>query len=68
MITRSTIGLCAIAERLGITYETARRWAQAGKLPVFKFNGVGRWRAYEVDVDAYVAKHQTDAAAWASGK
>lgn len=61
---RPTIGLREIAQKVGICYETARRWANDGRLPVFKFNGVGHWRAYEADVDAYLEKHKNVAASW----
>jgi hypothetical protein len=33
---------------------------------VFKLNGVGRWRAFTEDVDAYIEKHKNEAAAWSS--
>lgn len=62
---KPTIGLHEIAKRLGVNYETARRWATAGRLPVFKFNGMGVWRAYPEDIDAYIEKHKNVAAAWA---
>lgn len=62
-----TIGLREVASRIGIDYETARRWAADNRLPVFKFNGVGRWRAYPSDIDAYVSKHKNKAAAWEGG-
>lgn len=61
---RPTIGLSEIAKRIGINYETARRWAKDGRLPVFKWNGVGHWRAYTDQIDEFVAKHKNDAASW----
>lgn len=62
---KKTLNLREIAKRLGVNYETARRWANMKRLPVFKFNGVGRWRAYEEDIDAYLEKHKNEAATWA---
>ena len=64
MTDGATIGLSEIARRLDVCYETARRWALEGRLPVFKFNGMGRWRAYVADIDAYVEKHKNQAASW----
>jgi excisionase family DNA binding protein len=61
---KPTIGLRDIANRIGVNYETARRWAGLGRLPVFKFNGVGHWRAYVSDIDEYIEKHKNKAAAW----
>lgn len=62
---KPTISLREVAKRLGVNYETARRWAGAGRLPVFKFNGIGQWRAYSADIDDYIEKHKNQAAAWA---
>lgn len=62
--TGPTIGLRQIAQKVGICYETARRWANEGRLPVFKFNDVGHWRAYEKDVDSYIERHKNKAASW----
>lgn len=61
---KPTIGLRDIAKRIGVNYETARRWALMGRLPVFKFNNVGHWRAYVEDIDSYIEKHKNSAAAW----
>lgn len=62
--TKKTIGLREIAQRIGICYETARRWAKEGRLPVFKLNGVGHWRAFAEDVDSYLETHKNKAATW----
>jgi excisionase family DNA binding protein len=63
-VNKATIGLREIAHKIGICYETARRWAKEGRLPVFKLNGVGRWRGFEKDVDAYLETHKNKAATW----
>ncbi len=64
---RATITLRDVAQQVGICYETARRWAHKGRLPVFRFAGAGQWRAYPEDVDAYIEKHKNQAAApWSS--
>lgn len=61
---RQTIGLREIARKMDINYETARRWANMGRLPVFKYNGIGRWRAYVDQVDEFIEKHKNVAATW----
>jgi excisionase family DNA binding protein len=61
---RPTIGLREIAKRMDINYETARRWANLGRLPVFRWNGVGRWRGHTDQVDEFIQKHKNNAATW----
>lgn len=61
------MNLRQIAERIGVCYETARRWAQEGRLPVFKLNGKGRWRAFTADIDTYLEAHKNKAATWSEG-
>lgn len=61
---KPTVTLRAVADRIGICYETARRWARDGRLPVFKLNGRGHWRAYPEDVDKYIEAHKNQAASW----
>jgi excisionase family DNA binding protein len=65
---KPTLGLRDIAKRLDINYETARRWANLGRLPVFKYNGVGRWRATQDQVDEFLEKHKNTAATWSDNK
>ena len=52
------IQLAEVAKMLGIDHETARRWAVEGKLPVFRYNNTGRWRAFRADIDKYLQSHQ----------
>ncbi len=59
-----TIGLHEIAKKIGVNYETARRWANMKRLPVFKYNGVGRWRAYTKHIDDFIEMHKNKAATW----
>jgi predicted site-specific integrase-resolvase len=59
-----TIDLHEIARKMGVNYETARRWANMKRLPVFKYNGVGRWRAYEKHIDDFIEMHKNKAATW----
>lgn len=61
---RPTIGLREIAKRMDINYETARRWANMGRLPVFRWNEVGRWRGHVDQVDEFIQKHKNKAATW----
>lgn len=63
-LTGETIGLQEIAKKIGINYETARRWANMKRLPVFKYNGVGRWRAYPKHIDDFIEMHKNKAATW----
>lgn len=60
----ATIGMQEIAKRLGVNYETARRWANINRLPVFKYNNAGHWRAYEKDIDGFIEMHKNKAATW----
>ena len=62
--TGATIDLHQIAKKIGVNYETARRWANMKRLPVFKYNGVGRWRAYEKHIDDFIEMHKNKAATW----
>lgn len=52
------VRLSEVARSIGISYETARRWAVAGVLPVFKFHESGHWVAYRSAVDEFVAKRK----------
>lgn len=52
------IQLAQVAKMLGIDHETARRWAVEGKIPVFRYNNTGRWRAFREDIDKYLSDHQ----------
>lgn len=63
-IEQPTIGLREIAKKMGINYETARRWANMGRLPVFRYNGIGRWRGHVDQVDEFIQKHKNVAATW----
>lgn len=63
-LERPTIGLREIAKKMDINYETARRWANMGRLPVFRYNGVGHWRAHVDQVDEFIQKHKNVAATW----
>lgn len=62
-VKRKTVGLEEVAERIGISYETARRWASAGVLPTFKYHDRGRWFVYEDDLDRFMAERQNGPAA-----
>ena len=50
-----------VADRLGITRETALRWTRRGDLPGFKLPG-GAIRYREPDLDAWLQEHATGAA------
>lgn len=55
------LGLHEIAEKIGISYETARRWASAKVIPTFKFHEGGHWVAYEKDIDEFVERRKNPA-------
>ncbi len=55
---REVITLPEVAKMLGINPETARRWAVSGKIPVFRYNGAGRWRAFRDEIDKFLLAQQ----------
>ena len=59
---KEIIQIAEIAKLLNVNQETARRWAVSGRIPAFRFNGKGRWRAFREDIDKYLAQHQSSAA------
>ena len=59
---KEIIQLREVASLLNVNQETARRWAVSGRIPAFRFNGKGRWRAFREDIDKYLAAHQSTAA------
>lgn len=46
-----------VADRLGVTAYTVRRWVADGHLPAVKLPGAGRaqWRFHAADLDALLA-------------
>lgn len=54
---RRVMSLRHVAKRLGLTYETVRRMAVAGRIPAFK---LGRWSVYEDELDSLVKRLQTE--------
>ena len=59
---REIIQLGDVAKMLGIDHETCRRWAVEGRIPVFRYNDKGRWRAFRDDIDKFLEAHQAKAA------
>lgn len=59
---KEVIELVEVARMLGIDHETARRWAVDGRIPVFRYNDRGRWRAFREDIDKFLEAHQSKAA------
>lgn len=55
------IELGEVAKMLGVEHETARRWAMDGRLPVFRYNDRGRWRAFRHDIEKFLEAHQPKA-------
>ena len=55
---REVITLPEVAKMLGINSETARRWAVSKKIPAFRYNGEGRWRAFRDEVDKFLEAQQ----------
>ena len=58
---KEIIEIAQIAKLLGVTPETARRWAAVKRIPAFRYNGKGRYRAFKEDIDKYLAAHQSSA-------
>ena len=56
---REVISLPEVARMLGVKKETARRWAVSKRIPVFRYDGVGQWRAFRDEIDKYIASQQT---------
>lgn len=63
MTSKTIISLGDVAKMLGIDHETARRWAVSKKIPAFRYDENGRWRAYREDIDEWVRERQTRSAA-----
>lgn len=47
---KEVIGVGEIAKMLAVTPETVRQWSVSGKLPTFRFDSNGRWKAYRQDI------------------
>jgi excisionase family DNA binding protein len=47
-----------VAERLHIHPNTLRRWANEGKIPVWRFSTRGDRRFSETDIEFYLGKNQ----------
>lgn len=58
---KEIIRMPEIAKLLNISPDTARRWAMTKRIPVFRYNGTGHWRAFREDIDKYLATHQSSA-------
>jgi len=55
IVNEKALSLQAVAERLDISDETARREIEAGKLKAYR---IGRqWRVFEADFLDYLARH-----------
>lgn len=60
---REVILLPEVAQMLGVTLETARRWAVSKKIPTFQYNGSGHWRAFRDDIDKFLSAQQNNGSA-----
>ncbi len=58
---REIILLGQVAQMLGINHETCRRWAVEGRIPTFRYNGRGQWRAFKDDIDKFLEARQAKA-------
>lgn len=56
------LGLHEVASRIGVAYETARRWASAGMIPAFKFHEGGHWVAHANDIDEFIERRKNPTA------
>lgn len=63
MTNKTIISLSEVAKALGIDHETARRWAVSKRIPAFRYDEGGRWRAYREDIDEWVRERQNRSAA-----
>jgi excisionase family DNA binding protein len=63
MNIKTIISLGDVAKMLGIDHETARRWAVSQKIPAFRYDENGRWRAYREDIDNWVSERQNRSSA-----
>lgn len=50
-----TIDLKAAAVRLGVSYATARKWANSQVLPAFHLAGRRKWSIDESDLERFIA-------------
>lgn len=51
---KELIGIGEIARMLGIVPETARQWCVSKKIPAFRFDENGRWKAYREDIADWI--------------
>ncbi len=51
---KEVIGVGEIARMLGVTPETVRQWSASGKLPSFRYDSNGRWKAYREDIADWI--------------
>ena len=54
---KELIGIGEIARMLGIVPETARQWCVSKKIPAFRFDENGRWKAYREDIADWIDSH-----------
>ena len=63
---KESLGVGEIAKMLGVTGETARQWSASGKIPAFRFDENGRWKAYREDMIEWIESRKS--ASMTSGK
>lgn len=63
MTSKTIISLGEVAKMLGIDHETARRWAVGQRIPAFRYDEGGRWRAFREDIDNWVQERQNRSSA-----
>jgi len=51
---KELIGVGEIARMLGVVPETARQWCVSKKIPAFRFDENGRWKAYREDIANWI--------------
>jgi excisionase family DNA binding protein len=54
------LSLSDVADILGVSRETARRWATSKLIPAFKIHSRGRWQFYSTEVDKFLQQRQSD--------
>jgi predicted site-specific integrase-resolvase len=55
---KEVIGVGEIARMLGVVPETARQWCVSKKIPAFRFDENGRWKAYREDIADWIDGHR----------
>lgn len=53
------LSLAEVAKLLGVTRETARRWAVSKYIPAFKIHTRGHWHFRADEIDKFISERQS---------